>query len=142
MRMKNRLAALVAAGGIATAGLVAAPAVTLPGAEAPAAVAQAGDCTIPSLSLCGKIRNSTQSAYSLRVTGDYGSKVPNTLIGAGVNAPYVDDDGWFLPGYRTARVCIGQETPDACYTTSSNGWHKTQDSWNTVIVRITYSSTF
>ena len=122
-----------------SAGLLVGPSVIAPEA---APQAQAGDCTIPSLSLCGKIKNSSGSTYSLRVTGDYGDKVPNTLVGPGANAPYVDDDGWFLPGYRTARVCIGQETPDACYTTSSNGWHKTTDSWNTVIVRITYSSVF
>jgi hypothetical protein len=140
MPLRLRIAAFFAALTATLAVLVGVPAAGTP-VSAPTAVAEAGNCSLFGL-ICGKIKNSTQSSYGLLVTGDYGDKNPQTTIGAGVNAPYTDDDGWYLPGYRVARVCIGQETPDACYTTSSNGWHKVSDGTNTIIVRVTRSSVY
>lgn len=102
-----------------------------------APAASAGNCTyVAGQEICGMVKNSGASTYSLLVTGDYGDKDPRSYVCIGCDAPYKDDDGWYLPTYRGARVCIGQETPDACYTTTASGWHKKEDGTKKTIVKI------
>ena len=90
--VRTRLAGALAAACVGAGALFAADVAAAPVTS----VAEAGECDLGG-TLCGHIRNSTQSAYSLRVTGDWGDKVPNELVSAGREASYKDDDGWLLP---------------------------------------------